>query len=220
MNKVVFEVISMKIKPIIICTLLFTLFIASCSSTTASPNSLAQVLPATSAAVQTTNTVQTPTAAEWSPDGIINAGEYSGSHQYGVYSVYWRSDGQFIYLGITARTSGWVAMALQSASGMKGADMVLGFVKDGKTEIQDRFCTDNLGTHPADTELGGANNILASGGKEEGGVTSLEFKRALNTGDKYDISIKAGVNQILWSYGNSDNLELKHADRGYGQIIQ
>jgi hypothetical protein len=208
----------MKIRLVFVISLILAVIVAGCSSAPATSSSPSSVLPATTAAGQTTAPVQNAPVAEWLADGVINAGEYAGSHQYGEYSIFWRSDGQFIYLGMTARTSGWVAMALQPGSGMKGADMVLGWVKDGQVEIRDLYCTDNLGTHPGDMELGGANNILASGGKEEGGSTTLEFKRALNTGDKYDIAIKAGANQIIWSYGNSDNPDLKHRNNGYGEI--
>jgi hypothetical protein len=220
---------------IFVLVIIIALVITGCSAAPAITSSAPPVQSATTTALPTaaasqttgsinTSALQTATAAspagltEWSTDGVIKPGEYTGSNKYGDYAIYWRSDEQFIYIGMTARTSGWVAVALQPGSTMKDADIMLGWVKDGKAEIRDLFCTDNLGTHPADTELGGTNNILVSGGKEEGGSTTLEFKRALTTGDKYDISIKAGVNKIMWSYGSSDNSDLKHRDRGYGEI--
>jgi hypothetical protein len=155
---------------------------------------------------------------EWSPDGIIKAGEYSGSNTYGDYTIHWRADEQFIYIGITAKTNGWVSMAIQPGSRMKNADMVLGFVKDGKAEVMDLYSTDDFGSHPTDTELGGTYDIMAIGGKEGGGFTTIEFKRSLTTGDNYDIPITEGVNKIIWSYGSSDNPTIKHSDRGYGEI--
>lgn len=208
----------MKIRLVFLFVILLTVFIAGCSSAPASSTTTPPITPATTASAQTTAATPATQSAEWSPDGVIQAGEYTGSHQYGAYSISWRTDGQFIYLGLSARTSGWVAVSLQPGTGMKDADMILGFVKDGKAEILDLYCTDNLGTHPADTELGGIHNILASGGKEEGGVTTLEFKRALSTGDKYDQAVKAGANKIMWSYGSSDNTDLKHRENGYGEI--
>jgi len=208
----------MKIRLVFILVILLTWVMAGCSSGPATSDSTLPVLPASTAAGQTIDPVQTAPAAEWSPDGVISAGEYAGLRQYGAFSVHWRSDDAYVYIGLSARTSGWVAMALQPGSGMKDADMVLGFVKEGQAEILDLHCTDNLGTHPEDTRLGGVNNILASGGKEEGGTTTLEFKRELDTGDKYDISIKKGPNKIMWSYGSSDNPELKHRENGYGEI--
>jgi hypothetical protein len=214
----VFEAFKMKIRLFFFILTVLAVIAAGCSSAPASSSTTPSVAPTSAPSSQTTTAAPATQAAEWSPDGVIQPGEYTGSRQYGAYSIHWRSDGQFIYLGLSARTSGWVAVAFQPGTGMKGADMLLGLLKDGKAEIQDRYCTDNLGTHPADIELGGIENILDSGGKEENGLTTLEFKRALNTGDKYDVAVKTGANQILWSYGTSDNPDLKHANKGYGEI--
>ena len=80
------------------------------------------------------------------------------------------------------------------------------------------FSTGDFGPHPPDTELGGTYDILDFGGGEEGGYTSIEFKRALNTGDKYDNALSRGVNKIIWSYGSEDDLKSKHINRGYGEL--
>ena len=109
-------------------------------------------------------------------------------------------------------------MAVQPGSQMKDADMVFGFVKDGETTVYDLFSTGSFGPHPPDTELGGTHDILEYGGKEEGGFTTIEFKRALDTGDEYDNPLFPGMNKIIWSYGSSDSLAIKHSTRGYGEI--
>lgn len=173
-------------------------------------------VPAQSPPVSPAQTV--PSGVEWQPDGVIKAGEYSGSNTYGGYSIHWRTDGQFLYIGMVARTNGWVSVALQPASRMKDSDMVLGYVSDGKVVVLDLYCIDNLGSHPADTELGGSHDIVAYGGKEEGGFTVIEFKRPLITGDKYDIPVVKGVNKVIWAYGPSDSPLAKHTERGYGEI--
>jgi len=155
---------------------------------------------------------------EWSSDGVIKVREYYGSSNYGDYTIHWRSDEQYVYIGMTVKTTGWIAMAVQPGSRMKDADMIFGFVKNGKVEVYDLYSTGNFGPHPPDTELGGTDDILVYGGKEEGGFTTIEFKRLLNTGDKYDISISKGVNKIIWAYGSNDSLTVKHSTRGYGEI--
>jgi hypothetical protein len=119
---------------------------------------------------------------------------------------------------MTAKTSGWVAMALQPGLRMKNADMVFGFVKDGKVEVQDLFSVGDFGPHKTDIELGGTDDILAYGGKEDGTKTTIEFKRLLVTKDNYDIPVTSGINKILWAFGDSDNPDLKHASKGYGEI--
>jgi len=101
---------------------------------------------------------------------------------------------------------------------MKDADMIFGFVKDGKVEVYDLYSTENFGPHPPDTELGGTDDILEYSGKEEGGFTTIEFKRPLNTDDEFDIPISKGINKIIWAYGSNDSLTVKHSTRGYGEI--
>ncbi|MBU2607825.1 MAG: hypothetical protein KKF26_00745, partial [Chloroflexi bacterium] len=119
--------------------------------------------------------------ADWAADGVIRPNEYTGSNTYGNYEVHWTSDDQFIYVGMKAKTSGFVAVAVQPGSKMKDADMVFGFVKDGETTVYDLFSTGDFGPHPPDTQLGGTDDVLEFAGKEEGGFTTIEFKRALDT---------------------------------------
>ncbi len=154
----------------------------------------------------------------WVPDGVINPEEYTGVKTYDDYEIHWDSDEDYIYVGMKAKTSGFVAMAVQPGSLMKDADMVFGFVKDGEVTIYDMFSIGNYGPHPPDTELGGTNDILEFGGSEEDGFTTIEFRRALVTWDDYDNPLSKGVNKIIWSYGPSDSPKVKHSNRGYGEL--
>ena len=154
----------------------------------------------------------------WVPDGVINPEEYTGVKTYDDYEIHWDSDEEYIYVGIKAKTSGFVAMAVQPGSLVKNADMVLGFVKDGEVTVYDMFSIGDNGLHPPDTELGGTNDILEFGGSEEDGFTTIEFKRTLDTGDDHDNPLSKGVNKIIWSYGSSDSPTLKHFNRGHGEL--
>jgi len=150
---------------------------------------------------------------------VIKDGEYTGSNKYGDYTVFWRNDEQYVYIGITAKTTGWVAMAVQPGSKMKDADMVMGWVKDGNAEIEDLYSTGDFGPHVSDNELGGTDDIVAYGGSEADGFTTIEFKRLISTGDKNDNDLTSGVNKIIWAYGSDDNPSAKHSVRGYGEIV-
>lgn len=154
----------------------------------------------------------------WSADGIISTGEYSGTMSYGDYGIFWWSDQQNIYIAMEAKTSGWVALGIQQGARMENADMVFGFVKDGEATVHDSFSTGPYGPHSVDTEIGGTNDILDFGGSENNGVTRIEFKRALNTGDDYDNQFFKGTNKIIWAYGSDDESTQKHTARGYGEI--
>lgn len=157
-------------------------------------------------------------SAEWVPDGLISAGEYAGSEIHGNYEVYWKGDGQYVYVGMRARTGGFVAVGFQPGNRMKGADIVLGFVESGQVSVFDMYSTGDFGPHPSDTDLGGTYDVAESGGREEGGSTTIEFKRALVTGDDRDNPLSPGSNRIIWSYGSSDSPTLQHAARGYGEL--
>ena len=137
---------------------------------------------------------------------------------YGKYEIYWASDEQYVYIAIRAETTGWVAIGIQPGSRMKNADMVLGFVSEGETTVLDLFSGGDFGPHSPDTELGGSDDILASGGSEQDGYTTIEFKRLLNTGDEYDIPLAKGTHKIIWGYGRDDTVDRKHSNRGYGEI--
>ncbi|MFC2068115.1 DOMON domain-containing protein [Chloroflexota bacterium] len=159
-----------------------------------------------------------PFEEEWSADGIIKVREYHGSNIYGDFEIHWRSDDQYAYMGIKAKTSGYISMAVQPGSRMKAADMVFGFVKNGETAIYDLFSTGDFGPHPPDTELGGTNDILKFAGSEQDGFITIEFKRKLVTGDKYDNPLSKGANEIIWAYGSTDDFSRKHTSGGYGEI--
>jgi len=160
-----------------------------------------------------------PTPTErWTADGVFGEREYLGEMSYDNYEIRWLADDQYVYIGIKAKTTGWVAVGIKPTLAMKDADIILGFVEDGEATVFDQFSIGANGPHPSDTELGGSNDILDFGGSEEGGHTTIEFKRALNTGDEYDNELSPGTNKIIWSYGSTDELGRKHISRGYGEI--
>ncbi|UCG55419.1 MAG: hypothetical protein JSV32_04250, partial [Dehalococcoidia bacterium] len=150
----------------------------------------------------------------WLADGVIKVREYTANIQYGDYQIFWWSDDQYIYIGIRAETTGFVAVGIQPGSRMKNADMVFGFVKNGETNVYDMFSTGDFGPHQPDVKLGGTNDILEFACSEQDGFTTIEFKRPLDTGDDYDKPLSKGINKIIWSYGSVDELNRKHTNRG------
>jgi hypothetical protein len=175
---------------------------------TAPPTPVPQTPPVTSA----------PQPETWAADGVVSSGEYTNINTYGDYEINWTSDEKYIYIGLKVKTSGWVALGIQPGLMMKDADIILGDVSDGNVVVYDQFSTGNFGPHVSDTELGGTDDILEFNGKETGGLTIIEFKRALDTGDKYDHPLLKGANKIIWAYGSDDQVTVKHINRGYGEI--
>jgi len=103
-----------------IISLLTLLILSGCAEETRSPSQTPMPTP--------------PLEEEWSSDGIIKAREYYGSNNYGDYTMHWRSDEQYIYIGMNAKTIGWIAMAVQSGSRMKNAKAIT--MKNGKPATQ------------------------------------------------------------------------------------
>jgi len=159
-----------------------------------------------------------PLQTGWTADGAFADEEYLGEWSDGKFEMRWRSDGQYVYMGIRAETAGWVAVGLEPTSGMKDADMIFGMVADGQTTVSDQFSTGRTGPHSPDTELGGSGDILEFAGSEAGGYTTIEFKRLLSTGDEYDNDLAPGTTAIIWSYSSADSLTQKHSARGSGEI--
>ena len=155
-------------------------------------------------------------------DGIISEGEYNFNITLadGDYILYWSNfQNTEIYIGIVAKTNGWVSLGINPTVMMLDADMIFGFVEGGQVSVFDLFSTGDFGPHPEDTQLGGTYDIIEFGGIEQNGITSIEFKRELSTNDEYDNSLSKGSNKIIWSFGQNDDLRGRHTVRGYGEII-
>ena len=117
-----------------------------------------------------------------------------------------------------AETEGWVAVAFGAGKRMNNGDMILGYVAEGAAAVSDEFNTREFGPHQPDVEPGGADDIPLHGGVETDGFTTVEFKRALDTGDSRDAVLAPGANAILWAYGLGDSPARNHSGKGYGDI--
>jgi hypothetical protein len=158
------------------------------------------------------------TTKAWTADGVISAGEYAKTRAYSDYEISWSNDDTYLYIGMKAKTPGWVAVGFGAESMMKNADIIMGYVADGKAQVDDDFSTGEFGPHPVDTQLGGTGDIIESAVKADNGYTTVEFKRKLDTGDKYDKPLAKGTNKIIWAFGSEPKATLKHMSRGSGQI--
>ena len=191
------------------------LAVSGCSGESQTVTTVSPTLPPSTGDTE----IKQPVSADnWSPDGVLGKNEYLGEMMYGSVEIRWLKDDETAYFGIRVKTEGWIAVGFSPSDRMKDADMVLGFVKEGKTTVTDQFSTGTFGPHIADTELGGTDDILESGGREDRDFTTIEFSRSLNTGDKHDNELSPGKIEIIWAYGITDNLDRKHITRGQGEI--
>ena len=159
-------------------------------------------------------------AADWVADGMVTPGEYEGILDNGTYMLYWTSTDDTIRVAMQASTTGRVAIGFQPGNRMKDADIVLGMVSGGEAIVIDSYSTGDYGPHKADSEFGGSDDLLDYGAQESDGTTVVEFERALDTGDEYDVALQNGVEiGIIWAYGSTDSEGVKHSTRGYGELV-
>jgi len=163
-----------------------------------------------------------PMAVSQTIDGKIDPGEYVLKAEFdgGDQKLHWRFQGETIVFAMEAKTTGWVALGIDPEQVMNEADMIFGWVtEDGRVNVVDAFATGPIGPHPPDVELGGSADVLEYGGTQSDGVTTIEFSRTLNTGDRYDKEIpREGTLKVIWAYGESDDFEKFHVTAGYGTL--
>lgn len=174
---------------------------------------------------------QTTASAEWKPDGVVSPNEYarsmilhgpaSNGYSGGVLEVSWKNDAEYLYMALNGSTRGWISIGFEPTEWMKDADIVMGTVQNGKAVLLDEYCTGNYGPHENDTELGGTYDILESGGSEFGQNTVIEFKRKMNTTDRFDKAFIPGqAVSIIWAMADQTSNEIKHnVAKGEGILI-
>ena len=162
-----------------------------------------------------------PSAAgvAWVADGTISDGEYAASAKIGPMTIWWHNDAEFLYIAAEAPTNGWVSVGLDPVEKMKGANYLIAAF-DGEPKIEDGFGTAPVGNaHPADTTLGGRDDIADFAVVERNGRTLFEAKIPLDSGDIYDKPLQVGQEYpIIVAYGNADEFTTPHAFRGAGNL--
>lgn len=114
-------------------------------------------------------------------------------------------------VSLKGNTQGWISIGFEPTEWMKDADIIMGSVNGNNTTLLDEYCTGNYGPHLNDTELGGTYDIQEYGGKEDSNYTVIEFKRKMNTGDKFDKAFSPGENiSIIWAMADSKDNDVKH----------
>lgn len=126
----------------------------------------------------------------------------------------WKLNQDTIQIRVAANTDGWVAVGFNPSSRMKDANIVMGYVKNGKVSIADHYGTAER-QHEEDTKAGGQTNVDNISGKEANGITEIAFAMPLNSGDGKDQPILADQdNIVLLAYGaGRDSFRTKHVFR-------
>ncbi|CAH3036710.1 unnamed protein product [Pocillopora meandrina] len=133
------------------------------------------------------------------------------------WTVNWEN--KTVSFAVQAATTGWVGFGISSGNGnMAGSDMVIGWVKDSKGYLTDRFA-DAQSFPPLDKE----NNYNLTGFEESEGKTVLRFSRKFDTCDPRDRKIEEGTTKVVFAYHAEDPTSeddmKKHTFRGSKSIL-
>jgi hypothetical protein len=161
---------------------------------------------------------QTSPAPMPSTDGAILSGEYGNSlidRQTGM-TLYWQNDNTNLYVGLVSPGTGWAGVGFSHRTGKPGSNIIIGAVSDGRVTMRDGYgITKSL--HATDK----VSSLLAIGGSESDGQTTLEFVIPLDSADSQDVALAPGetVQVILAYQATKDSLTTEHTRYGMTQIV-
>lgn len=95
-------------------------------------------------------------------------------------SFYWKLDGPFLHCRLKAPALGWVSAGFHPERGMRGAEFVLAYVKNGKVYAERHIGTSPIKHEPLDT-LGRTQDLTNIFGFETNGETDIGFSIPLET---------------------------------------
>ncbi len=150
---------------------------------------------------------------------LAGAEPFSHTLTDGPMTFSWTVGDGVLQVKITGKTKGWVAVGFNPVKMMKGANFIMGYVKDGKVKV-----TDHIGNternHKADTKSGGKNNASNTGGSEKGGVTEISFTIPLDSKDTNDTRIDpAAMTTVLLAMGGGrDSFRSVHSFRAVHRV--
>jgi len=150
---------------------------------------------------------------------------YSTEIQSNQIDLWWTIDrGQKeVLFELHMKTTGWIALGISPAGGMKGADIGLGWIdQTGQLHFEDRIAFGKSEPVVDNT----TSDWIGLKGREQNGWTAIQFKRSLDTCDPMDFPIKSGTNILIFAYGVEDPTMADgkatityHGDRRFTRMI-
>lgn len=108
----------------------------------------------------------------------------------------WKVDGKNLDCILSAPTTGWVGVGFGHTAQMKGTELFIGFVQDGKTTVMDEY-GDAINHHDPVTALGGKSIVSNVSGSQSNGTTEVRFTLPLNDSGKYHVPLVPGTQYDL-----------------------
>ncbi|MEW5825303.1 MAG: DOMON domain-containing protein [Candidatus Bipolaricaulota bacterium] len=157
---------------------------------------------------------------DWPPrvDGRIEAGEYRHTwtdSETGI-TLSWQNDAEVLSLGLSAATTGWMAVGLDPSARMQGADFLLAAIVGGQVLVEDHYGVGQT-VHRKDA----TSHVIQAAGVEANGVSVVEFSLRLASGDPSDAHLEPGqhVTVLLALHATQDDFVSRHTRRSTGSIV-
>lgn len=124
----------------------------------------------------------------------------------------WRIDGDVLEGTMSARTRGWVTIGFNRERTLDGTRLVMGYVSGDRTVVEEHIA--DPPDHRSKVDLGGTSGVLSAKGREEGGITTIEFRLRLDTGDAFDVALVPGETYYTtFAWSQEDDLFHHSAER-------
>jgi len=135
-------------------------------------------------------------------------------------SLEWEQRGDRLIMTMSAETEGWVSVGFDPEKKMRGANILIAYVKDNGTVVLEDHYGYSQFNHRSDLSLGGSRDIELIEGSEINGVTRIRFSIPLDSGDEYDrILIPGQTHKLITAQGVRDSFSLRHRNRGSAELI-
>jgi hypothetical protein len=127
----------------------------------------------------------------------------------------WTTVAGAMMVKISAPTNGWIAAGFDPDMGMRGANILIGYVKNDTAFMEDDYGS-GPSSHAPDIGSGGTGDITVIDGHETSGRTELMFLIPLDSGDGRDRKLVVGETyNVILAYGddNADDFTTYHKFR-------
>lgn len=140
-------------------------------------------------------------AAQTSPDGFKHV-SFEG------YSVDWKIEGTLVHFRLSYATKGWIGIGFGKSATMQDAHIIIGYVADGKTVVEDHFGYSGH-SHAPESKVGGKSTVSEISGKQEANLTTLAWTMPLNTGNPKDLVLTPGDRvTVILAHGDDDSQDV------------
>lgn len=143
--------------------------------------------------------------------GTAGSGDPGYAHKLTVEKIqfHWRLDKDDLRVKLRAPVAAWLGAGFNPSKGMKDANIIIGYLENGKAVITDQHGTDPK-NHRKDTDLGGEDNVREAYGARTGGETAISFTIPVRPRDELDKPLLPDA-VVLLAYGKSDQTGQQHA---------